>query len=809
MKIFLRLLAACLLVGFLAGCDTAEERAEKHYQSALSLIDSGDEERAIIEFRNVFKLNGTHRDARAAYANLQRSRGNLREAIGQYLLLVEQFPEDIEGLLSIAELYAEIGNWPEMERFLLAAQDGAADNIMTKALQQIYNYRQGLEASDAVAIRSAVDAASDLINDLPNYVPLREVVIDDRLKNADFPAALLGLAAAIRIDPDKRALYAVRLSVLAAMEDYVEIENQLKEMIMLFPDDKGSRSALVRWYVSQSQFDEAEVYLRGASKTGNVEDQLILIRFLEEFRSTEAAQAELEAIIDADGASPLLYSLRAGYEFDAGNADKAVGQLQDLLAGLEPGEETETVQIALSRMLELNGDPVGARAQIEDVLKANSYNVEALKTKAGWLIAEDQVGDAIGLLRSALERDSRDADILTMLAHAHQRDGNQDLVGEMLSLAVDASKSAPEESVRYARYLSDLSRFGPAETVLVDALRLAPDNLSILVQLGSVYLGSSDWARAEQVQATMVRIGTDSSIIAGNELKARLLQAQQRTSEAVTFLKGLVAEGFAGFEANVAIIQNHLDNGEPDKAREHVQNLLAENPEDAALRFLDATLDVAMDDPETAEHKYRSLLNDDAQQPAVWVALYRVLAANGKIQDAAELIDAGREALPDDPTLKWINAGLLESRGEVEAAIEIYEDMYARDSENPIIANNLASLLSTNTNDAETLERAFAIAKRLRSVRLAPYQDTYGWISYLRGDVQEAVKALEFAASGMAEDPVVQYHLAKAYLAADEPRMALAQFQSVVRLTGAADSRDFVEESRHEINRLQADGSSK
>ena len=67
---------------FLTACDTAEERAQKHFEKALVLLEEGDVDRAIVEFRNVFKLNGHHKDARISYAQVQEDRGNLQEAYG-------------------------------------------------------------------------------------------------------------------------------------------------------------------------------------------------------------------------------------------------------------------------------------------------------------------------------------------------------------------------------------------------------------------------------------------------------------------------------------------------------------------------------------------------------------------------------------------------------------------------------------------------------------------------------------------------------------------------------------------------------
>ena len=63
------LLSTTLVVGLglsLAACKTTEERAEEYYQSGLALLEKGDFDRAIVQFRNVFDIDGTHYETRKA-----------------------------------------------------------------------------------------------------------------------------------------------------------------------------------------------------------------------------------------------------------------------------------------------------------------------------------------------------------------------------------------------------------------------------------------------------------------------------------------------------------------------------------------------------------------------------------------------------------------------------------------------------------------------------------------------------------------------------------------------------------------------
>ncbi len=796
-----------LSFGVLSACDTAEERAEKHFQSALVLLEKGDVARATVEFRNVFKLNGQHKDARAAYANMLRESGNVRAAMGQYLRLVEQYPDDLDGQRAVAEIYAEIGKWAEIERHLAVILDKEPNDATARPLKVVFDYQTALADGETQSAGDAVKMAVEMRAELPEHILLRQVVIDDHIRNSNFRAALTELDEAIKVAPENRVLYGLRLSVLSALKDPFAIETQLKDMIIRFPDDNTSRATLVRWYVSQGQLDEAELFLRDAIDPADTDttNQVTLLQFLTELRGRDVALAEVRKIIAEGLDAPLILALKAGLEFESGNHDAAIDQMQNALEALEPSEEAHRIKTALAQMLLRTGNSVGARAAVEEILAEDAGHLEALKLKAGWQIDDDQVGDAILALRSALDSAPRDPAILTLMARAYDRDGSQELVGEMLSLAVEASNRAPSESLRYTKYLINLKKYSTAEGILIDSLRLAPGNLEILSQLGGIYLATEDWPRAEQVVATLRRLDTPAGTEASAQLNVRLLQAQKKFTDAGEFLGNLLADNSTVFGAKVAIAQNHLSNGNADLARAFVRGLMNEDPDDLRIQFLDATIDAATGDLASAELKYRAILQKDNQQRRIWVALFQTLNSAGKTGAAEIAVDEARALFPDYDTLKWIKAGLLEASGDLDGAIAIYEGMYAKNSNNLVIANNLASLLSTHRDDPASIARADTIARRLRSSNVAPFQDTYGWIAYLRGDIDEALRALEPAATGLSEDPMVQYHLAMVYLAVDREDDAERLFRSVDTLTGPADTREFVEFSRAEIIRLQAE----
>ena len=189
-------------------------------------------------------------------------------------------------------------------------------------------------------------------------------------------------------------------------------------------------------------------------------------------------------------------------------------------------------------------------------------------------------------------------------------------------------------------------------------------------------------------------------------------------------------------------------------------------------------------DFETAEAAFRTLIAQYPQSESLVLRLHNLLQATGRPDAASEVLDAALVAQPNSITLRWMRAGELEREGDFEGAIAIYDAMYAENSNVTAIANNLASLIATHRDDAESLERASSIAKRLRELDVAPFQDTYGWIAYRQGNFEEARTYLEPAALGLPNDPLVQYHLGMAYAALDDAAKARAQLIRALELAG-------------------------
>jgi tetratricopeptide (TPR) repeat protein len=803
--------AVALLVTLaLAACDSAEERANEHYQRGLELIEAGDFDRAIVEFRNVFQIDGGHREARLRLAELLLThRNNPQGAYSHYLRLVEQYPDDLQARLELSELAFLARNWDEVDRHGAKAEEIAPEDERVKVITLARAYRNAAIDENAAERRKQADAADQLLKSVSDSPILRNVLIDSYLRDSEYGKALAQLDWLLERDEKNILYWRQRLEVLSRLGDSSEIEAQLMKMVELFPDDAGNKLTLIRFYMSREEVDKAEGFLRQLIADAD-DDQpgprLDLIRFLAEVRGNDAARKEIEAAIAAVPDPTAFRVVGASIDFTEGDQEKAVNTLEDVLKTAEPSDQTRAIKVSLAQMLLGMGNEVGARARVEEVLAEDDRNASALKMQANWLIDSDETDGAIASLRIAIEEEPEDEQALGLMARAYTRAGRPELARDYLALAVDASNNAPAQTIVYARILMSEERYLPAEDILKKSLRLNQNNVDLLVAMGQVYIRMEDRSRVEQIVRSLRSIGTSIASTAANGLEAELINQSAGPEEAMDFLETMATGADATLATRVALVRARLSSGDRQGALDIAREIYSENSDNIALRAVLGAAEAVNGNLEEAEGHYRAILEEAPQQPNIWLALAQLKGRQGFAEEARQVIEEGLSHSPESGNLLWAKASYLERQEDFEGAISIYEELYEIDSNSVVVANNLASMLTTYREDADSLERAYRISRRFRDTQLPALQDTYGWIEHRRGNSEEALPYLESAAQGLPQDPIVQYHLGQVYLAVGRQEDALAQFVKTIEVATPSDNRSQIADARKQIEALQSEG---
>lgn len=806
MSIVLRgvVLATCLFA--LTACDSSEERAEKHYQNALKLLEAGDVPRAILEFRNTLALDDRHRDARLSYARAALDSGNTPEAYANYLRIAEEFPEDIEARQKLSEIAILAQNWDEAERHGKALVAAGASGDEVAIVEHALAFHEAAMADDKPRVRDLTQRAEELAARNQNDDILVRVLIEGYLSDDRIPDAIAVTDAILESDTNNPVFYQVMAELLIAKGDTDRLEGHFRRTIAKFPDDEDTKGNLISLLVAEGRGDQAEQFLREEIEAAEekLPTHVSLIALIRQLRGDPAALEEIEVALTIYDQAPLLKALKAGLVFDAGDQGAAIALMQSITDDVEPSAQVDDFKVTLAKMLIASGNEVGARQLVEAVLEHNGGHVEALKLSATWQIENDEAGEAIETLRLALDGAPEDAEAMTIMARAHERNGETQLAQDLLALAVEASRNAPEESLRFARVQLAEERYSSAEEVLINALRRAPGQPELLATLGQVYLATADWSRAEQVINSLRSFDVSAARVAADDLQLQLISQREGRESGIGFLEALVRDGSDQIAATVALIQARLQDNRSAEALELATKLAADNADDPRATMVLGNTHLALGDLDAAETIFRSVLEQDSANSIASLQLIRTLSVQGRLDEAKSVLSEGLAASPENPDLLWAEASFREQTNDFDGAIEVYEQLYALNTDNLVVANNLASLLVTYRSDDASLERAAAVGKRLRGTEFAPFQDTYGWLLYRQDVYSEAVSYLEPAARALTDDPIVQYHLGKAYLALERPEDALAQFEATVELAEDNDPRTQIAEARSEVERLSS-----
>ncbi len=806
-RILRRLLLTFMLCLGLTACKSVEERAEAYFASAQELIEEGDLDRAAVELRNVFELMPNHVAARETMAALMLQKDDKEAAYGQYLRLVEQVPDHVEGRTVLAEIAFAARNWEEFSRHATEVIALAPDAPRTEMIALALQYEQALEARDGPARDAVRDQAAGLAQEAPDNDILQLILFDAYVRDGAIDQALVQLERMIAKQPDNRDLYTQKLVLLERQGDFTALETQLRDIVIRFTEDDEPKTQLIQFLLARGEPDKVEAFLREVSDPAAEDPTLFidLVRFINQRQGPDAARAELRAALEVAADPERIQIILAALDFENGAEDTAIETLQTMLEGTEEDSDTANrIRITLARMLLQTGNEIRARQLVADTLEADSDSVEALKMQAAWMIQDDKADEAIATLRLALDTAPDDVAAMDLISQAYARAGNHELSRDFLALAVDASDNAPEPSLRYARVLASDERYIAAEEVLIPALRRAPNNADILVLLGEVYLAAEDYARADSVIARLRRISTERTLAVADALQARLLGSREGVEQALGYLRELAEREDASLNTQIALLRARLSSGQTEAALRQAEALVAEYPDNAALRFILATSHAANGALDVAENQIQILVEEDPRRGRAWVQLYRLQRLQGKDDSASQTLRDGRAALPYNRELLWAQAGELEAAGDIDGAIANYELLYERNSNDLVAANNLASLLTNHKTDDADLERAWAVARRLNGTDVPAFQDTYGWLVFRRGEAEEALPYLESAAAELSQDPIVQFHLGQTYAALERDEDAIAQYRRVLEFAGEDDPRPQIAIARDEITRLEA-----
>lgn len=776
------LLAIVLAFG-LAACEPADERAQGHLENGLKLAEEGDTARALLEFREATRLDANLADAYIEIARIRQREGNLQSAVGHYTKAVEVDETNLPARVELGRIMLLAGQLDDALRYSMAAVQLAPNDVEALTLR----------ASVALQVENydlAQSSAEQAMRIDPSATQPYAVLAAIALRNDDYEGAMVHVDQGLERDAKDLPLNVFKIQLLERMDRREEVPPILKLLTEAYPERNQFRSALIRWHLSRGEKDEAEALVRAyaAERPDESNAALAVVQFLMKQRGEDAARAELEDVLkaktDKDARFPFEMALMR-MDLAKQDTEAASARLKSMIAAHGDTENGDTARVRLAALELAQANEDAARQLVDDVLSHDARNSQALAIRAQLKLNNDQYDAAIQDARLAIAEEPDNWRYLMLEAQAHELNGAQSLVGERLATAAQASEYASTPVLAYARHLRGTNKNEFAESLVENALRRHPNDAALLRALAQIKLDLKDWIGAEDIAARIRDIEGGDQL--ADFIDARSLAGQEQREESIKLLESIHSKGDNSRSSMAALVSSYLRSNQPERARTFLQDILKEQPENLTALKLKGDLHTALSELDQAEQVYKDLLEKAPNASAAYTALTNFYIRTGRLEDAKAIAKAGAEKT-DGAGIKVRYAQILENQGDYAGAVEIYQELYDSRPQSFVVANNLASLLIDHFPTEENIERAYNVAKRLRSSEVPQYQDTYGWALYLRGEPEQALRYLQPAAERLPNIMLVQYHLGMAYAKAGVNDRAKEALEKAVELAGDEDS---------------------
>ena len=760
-------LLSIIFVFLLIGCNTADERAQSYYESGVELLAKGDPVKASLEFRNALKLKQDFVPALYSLGDAEQRQGHFDSAAQLYYNVTQLATDNVDARVGLANILLLAGKLDDAKKYADQAYALTATDPRVLAIKAAVSLRLD-NRGDAVRFANAALKAD------ANNVDALMVLASERLLASDPKGALAFLDKAPKEREDDLGLQVFRMKVLGSLGDKDGIEQVFKRLAERHPNEASIHDGLAQWYLANGRPADAERVMREYA-SGNPDDKqaaLRLVAFLRKQKGDDAARQELQSLIEKGG-DVFSYRLALGELAFAGqDYQEGVKQMRALIADTTDTDNRSKARIQLARAMAANKDMKEAEELVSSVLEEDPKNADALAVRASIHLLDGRVNDAIDDLRTALNEAPQSAPLLMLLAQAYDQNGTTELAEEQYAKAVTAAKFEPAVGLPYVRFLLRYGNIDKAERVLTDIRAAAPNNRDVLTLFAQVKLSKQDWTGAQEIAGALRKLDGEGDKLSADQILAAALGGQKKYDEAVSVLQDAAATSGDDTSSMASLVGAYVQAGQTDKAKQFLTSVLQTSPSNVQALILLASVQAEDKQLDEAEATLNQAVASDSGGVIGNRALAEFYLRSGRFKEAVDAAGAALSHKQDDPSLHLLLATTLQVSKQYDQAIDEYEHMFAADPRAPIVANNLASLLADHRSDAQSLDRALEIASRFQQTDIPQYQDTLGWIYYLKGDYPKALTLLKSAAEKLPKMTAVQYHLGMAYKALGETELA-------------------------------------
>ena len=739
----------------LQGCSNADSRRTSHLARAHEFLTAGQPLKARLEFQNALQIKPSDVEVMLDLAGVDETLGDANSAGALYQSIIDLDRGNVRARARLGRLY-----------MLTGALDRALE-LVQPALVQHPDDPDLLAVRGGVRVRTldlpgALEDAERALRIAPrneNAIALRASL---HQQQGQLPQAIALVEGAITQAPDSADLREILTSLYLAASQTDQAARSLRDLIRLKPDAMHYRYRLAQLYLDSKQVDDALGVLQDAvrAQPDSNEPKLEYAEIMARERGPKAAGQLLLGYLANDARNFDLRLALGELQQREGDVDGAIETFRALARAGWDNPQALQARNRIAALLIKRGIADDALRQIATVLRDNPHDNDALLLRADIELARDDPDAAIGDLRAVIHDKPKAVVVWRALANAETQSGNDALAEESLRQALELAPEDTAVRIELANVLTRARRAPEALTLLEQASRLQPRDGRVREVLIRAYLEQSDLdaaqRAADQLTALMPTHGT------GPYLAGLTAQAQGRVADAYAALERALALQPDAADTLAALCRLDVSQAQPRRAIDRLQARLRVAPDDPAMRNLLGEMYSVAKQPASAIEQFRLAIKAEPRWWPPYKSLAGLQLAGGDAAAAIHTYESGVTATAAAPDLVISLGSLYEQKGRIEEAIRLYQDLHQRRPRLDAASNNLAMLLVTYRTDPASLGLARDLTSRFIATGNPTLLDTQGWVLFKRGEVQQALPALEQAARDQPKNVVIRYHLGMA-----------------------------------------------
>lgn len=729
----------------------------------------------------------TKPEVRVKRADDYVSQKKYKEAIIEYRKALQQNERLGEARLKLADVYSQIGDTQNAYREYIRAADVLPENIDAQL-------KAGAMLLMGNRFAEAKSKAQTVLKLSPRNAGALMLLGNSLAGLNDMSGAFQRLNEAIEADPGSGLPYSNLGALQLARGDRQMAEASFKKAISASPSSVTARIALAQYYRSQSRNEDSEAALKEASDIDpqNVQVNSNLVELFIRTKRLQEAEAPLKAIADVLQNADSQFAL-VEYYVRSGRPKEAVPLLEKLT---ESKEYYGMAKARLAALVYTEGNAAEAHKAIDDLLKKEPKNREALLLKGRILALEKKFDQALTYLQAAAAADpARASEPNLVAAKIYQAKGQLEEAQESYKKVLTTAPSSAPAQVALAQIYSARGEVQSATVLARSAVAAQPNSPQAHLTLASTLIAGGDNKGAEQViRALQVRMPNSADVEI--QLGSLFVSRNDPVAARSAFTKALsLASGSP--EALAGLVGLDLASKNEAAAIGRLEARLREAPDDARAWFLAAHTYFSLKDLARTENALRKTIELNPANLRAFAMLGAVYGAQGKMDEAMLQFEAWAVRQPRSIAAQTMVAMLLERQNKQAESQKAYEKVLAIDPHAPIAANNLAWQYAESGGN---LDLALQLAQTAKSqIPGEPaFNDTLGWVYYKQDIVDQAIPLIQQAIDREPKNAQFHYHLGMAFAKQGEDSKAIATLKKALALSenfaGAAEAKRVISE---------------